>query len=109
MLPSASSFQTFDMVPTCLLVQPPPKVEGGERCKPAIKRLEEGVEDGVELSAGRDGVAGNDMAADVCQQKISYEFQIISSCLGSLTINGLNAGFEVLRSAKELTHQNLSW
>jgi hypothetical protein len=108
MFPSTSSFQTFDMVPTCLLVQPPPKVEGGECCKPASKRPEEGVEDGVELSTGRDGVAGDDVAADVCQQRL-MEFQNISSCLGSLTINGLNAGFEVLRSSKELTHQNLSW
>jgi hypothetical protein len=61
------------MVPMRLLVQPPPKVEGGERCKPASKRPEEGVEDGVELSAGRDGVAGNDMAADVCQEIMSFK------------------------------------
>ena len=74
MFPSASNFQTFDMVPTCLLVQPPPKVEGGERCKP--KRPEEGVEDGVELSAGRDGVVGDDMAADVCQQRLVMSFKI---------------------------------
>ena len=67
MFPSASSFQTFDMVPTCLLVQPPPKVEGGELGKPASKRPEEDGEDGVELSAERDGVAGDDMAANSCR------------------------------------------
>jgi hypothetical protein len=79
MFPSASSFQTFDMVPTCLLVQPPPKVEGGERCKPA--RHEDGVEGSIELSTGRDG---DGMAIDVCQQRLITSFKISARAWGHL-------------------------
>lgn len=68
------------MVPTRLLVQPPPKVEVGELCTAVDKGVEEDGD--VELafwlpprvwadfladpSAGRDGVVGGAMADDVC-------------------------------------------
>jgi hypothetical protein len=53
------------MVPTCLLVQPPPKVEGGERRKGERKGREEGL----------DGVVGGDIPSGVCQQRSIVSFE----------------------------------
>jgi hypothetical protein len=78
------------MVPMLLLVQPPPKVEGGDRRKAA-----KGVEDGVEPSAGRDGVVGGSMPRGVCWQRLIMSFKILARAWDHLqtTVSTLDLKF----------------